>query len=88
MAEKQKIGEVFTYFSKIGVAGIRIIEGSLSIGDRISIEGHTTNFEQSVDSMEIDRNPVEKVEAGQEVGIKVRERVRPRDVVYKVLGES
>lgn len=86
MAEKQKIGEVFTYFSKVGVAGIKITDGSLAVGDTISIEGHTTNFQQIVDSMEIDRNPVEKVEAGQKIGIAVKEKVRPKDVVYKILG--
>ncbi len=77
MAEKEKIGEVFTYFSKIGVAGIKLTDGTLSVGDTISIEGHTTNFEQTIDSIQIDREKVEKAEVGQEVGIKVGDRVRP-----------
>ncbi len=84
MAEKVKIGEVFTYFSKIGVAGIKLTDGTLSAGDTISIEGHTTNFEQTIDSIQIDREKVEKAEVGQEVGIKVKDRVRPHDKVYKL----
>ncbi|RLI87573.1 MAG: translation elongation factor-like protein [Candidatus Altiarchaeales archaeon] len=86
MTEKQKIGEVFTYFSKVGVAGIRITEGTLGVGDTISIEGHTTNFEQKIESMQIERRDIQKAEAGQSVGIKVKERVRPHDVVYKLVG--
>ncbi len=84
MAEKVKIGEVFTYFSKIGVAGIKLTDGILSTGDTISIEGHTTNFEQTIDSIQIDKGNVEQAEVGQEVGIKVKDRVRPHDKVYKL----
>ncbi len=83
MAEKEKIGEVFTYFSKIGVAGIKLTD-TLNVGDTISIEGHTTNFEQTVDALQIDRETVAKAEVGQEVGIKVNDRVRPHDKVYKL----
>jgi len=84
MAEKEKIGEVFTYFSKIGVAGIKLADGTLSAGDTISIEGHTTNFEQTIDSIHIDKGTVEKADVDQEVGIKVADRVRPHDKVYKI----
>jgi putative protease len=80
----EEIGKVFTYFSKIGVAGIKITGGSLKVGDTIRIKGATTDFEMSVDSMQIDRSSVEEVGPGQEVGIKVREKVRPNDIVYKV----
>ncbi|MFQ6105466.1 MAG: EF-Tu/IF-2/RF-3 family GTPase [Candidatus Hydrothermarchaeaceae archaeon] len=80
----EKVGEVFTYFAKIGVAGVKITDGSLSVGDKIKIEGATTNIEQTVDSMQIDKNSVQSAEKGQSVGIKVKDRVRPNDVVYKV----
>jgi len=86
MAEKEKIGEVFTYFKKPMVAGIRITGGALKVGDNILIQGHTTNVEQKVDSIEIDRKAIEIAEEGQEVGIKVKDRVRPHDIVYKVEG--
>jgi translation initiation factor IF-2 len=83
--EKEKVGTVFTYFSKVGVAGVKLTDGSLSVGDTISIEGHTTNFQQKVESMQIDRVDVQEAGKGQSVGIKVKERVRPNDVVYKIV---
>jgi putative protease len=82
MAEEQ-IGKVFTYFSKVGVAGIKLT-GTIAIGDTIHIKGATTDFEQKVESMQIEREPVEKAGEGQSVGIKVKDRVRPNDRVYKV----
>jgi translation initiation factor IF-2 len=80
----EEIGRVFTYFSKIGVAGIKITKGNLKVGDKIRIQGYTTGFEQVVDSIQIDRESVEEAGVGQSVGIKVKERVRPNDLVYKL----
>ncbi|MFQ6060217.1 MAG: EF-Tu/IF-2/RF-3 family GTPase [Thermoplasmata archaeon] len=85
MEEKEKVGVVFKYFAKPEVAAIRIESGSLKVGDRILIQGATTNFEQKIESMEIDRVQVESADAGQSVGVKVKERVRPNDIVYKVV---
>ncbi len=79
----EKIGEVFTFFAKPMVAGIKITAGSLSVGDTILIKGMTTNIEMTVDSMQIDRKPVQSVDAGAEVGIKVPDKVRPTDSVYR-----
>lgn len=84
MSEKQRIGTVFTYFAKVGVAGIVLEEGSLKVGDTISIEGHTTNMQQTVDSMQIDRKEVEEAGPGSKIGIKTKDRVRPQDVVYRI----
>jgi putative protease len=84
MGEKEKIGTVFTYFSKIGVAGVRLSDGGMSVGDTISIEGHTSNFTQNVDSIQMDHGPVETAKKGEEVGIKVKDKVRNHDVVYKI----
>ncbi|RLG57140.1 MAG: translation elongation factor-like protein [Candidatus Hydrothermarchaeota archaeon] len=80
----EEVGEVFTYFSKIGVAGIKITKGKLRLGDKIRIKGATTDFEQVVESMQIEKTPVEEAEAGQSVGIKVKEKVRKGDKVYKL----
>jgi translation initiation factor IF-2 len=80
----EEVGKVFTYFAKIGVAGVKITKGSLKVGDKIRIQGYTTSFEQVIDSMQIDREPVQEAGVGQSVGIKVKERVRPNDVVYKL----
>jgi len=79
MAEKE-IGIVSTYFSHAEVAAIKLA-GKLKIGDRIHVKGHTTDFEQLVDSMQIDRKDVKEAKKGDEVGIKVNERVRPNDKV-------
>lgn len=81
---EEKIGIVEHFFNKVSVAAIKITDGELKIGDTIHVVGANTDFTQKIDSMEIDRNPVEKVTAGDDVGIKVKDRVREHDVVYKV----
>ncbi len=86
MAE-EKIGEVEHFFNNVKVGAIKIINGELKIGDTIHIVGAHTDFKQVVKSMEIDRNPVESVKNGDEVGIKLKDRVRENDVVYKVTEE-
>jgi len=83
MAE-EKIGKVINFFSKIGVAAIDLDSGGLKVGDKIHVKGQTTDFAQTVDSMQINRVSVEKADRGASVGIKVVDRVRPADLVYKV----
>ncbi|MFH1209609.1 MAG: translation elongation factor-like protein [archaeon] len=82
--EEKPVGKVISFFSKIGVAAI-ILEGNLKIGDKIHIKGHTTDFEQILKSMQIDRKDIKEGKKGQDVGIKVDDMVRPNDLVYKVL---
>jgi putative protease len=82
--EEVEIGKVLKYFSKIGVAAIRITDGELKKGDTIKIKGHVTDFEQVVESLQIEHESVEKVEAGKDVGIKVGGVVREHDTVYVV----
>jgi putative protease len=79
-----EIGKVFSYFAKVGVAAICITSGSLKVGDTIRIRGTTTDFTVQIDSMEIDRQKVDSAGVGQSIGIKVKERVRPNDIVFKV----
>ena len=79
-----EIGKVTHYFSRINVAAIKL-KAPLILGDRILIKGRTTNFEQIVDSMQIQHKNIEKAEAGEEVGLKVKDKVRANDVVYKIL---
>lgn len=81
MSEKKLVGVVTKYFAKINVAAI-MLEDSLKVGNKISIEGTTTSFEQMVSSMQIDRADIEEGKAGQEIAIKVAERVREKDRVY------
>lgn len=80
---KTKIGVVTRYFHKISVAAI-MLEDELNVGDTISIEGTTTNFEQKIDSMQVDRETIETGAAGQEIAIKVKDRVRENDEVFKI----
>lgn len=81
--EKKPIGKIAHYFTKIGVAVIDLSD-EVKVGDRISIEGATTNFEQVIDSMEIEHKKVQSATAGQSIGLKVSGRVRQEDLVYKV----
>jgi len=82
MAEKQ-IGKVSSYFSHVGVAAIKL-SGKLKVGDKVHIKGNTTDFEVSVDSIQIERNPVDEAKKGDHIGIKVPEKVRPNDSVFLV----
>ena len=84
MAE-QLVGQVTHYFGKAQVAAIKITEGQLNVGDTIHIVGHTSDFSQPVDSMEIDRAPIETANVGDEIGIKVVEHAREHDQVYRVV---
>jgi len=79
-----EIGHITHFFSKISVAVIELTD-SLSVGDTILIKGPTTDFEQVVDSMQIEHKNVPKAEAGQSIGLKVAQRVREKDTVYKKL---
>ena len=84
---EEKIGVVEHFFTHVSVAAIKITAGELKVGDTIHIVGATTDFTQKIESMEIDRNPVESVKPGDDVGINVKDRVREHDVVYKVPAE-
>lgn len=86
MAE-QRIGTVTHYFGKIHVAGIEITEGSLSVGDTIHVSGHTSDFTQIVDSMQIDNVSVDTAQVGDTIGLKAVEHARVHDAVYKVVSE-
>jgi len=86
MAEEIEVGKVSIFFAKPSVAAVEITSGTLTVGDSVRFKGATTNFDQRIESMEIDRKPVPNASAGQSVGIKVRERVRPHDKVYKLVG--
>ena len=84
MAEK-KIGVITHYFGKIGVAGLNVTDGDLRVGDTIHIKGHTSDFTQGVDSMQIEHQSVEVAQPGQKVGLRVIEQAREHDDVFKVM---
>jgi len=80
--EMKEIGKVAHFFSKISVAVIDL-SAPLTVGDKIHIVGPTTDFEQTVESMQIEHQNVKMAKAGQSVGMKVNEHVREKDMVYK-----
>jgi putative protease len=79
-----KIGRITHFFTKISVAVIELTE-PLSVGDTIVFKGPTTDFEQVVESMQIEHENVPSAKAGQSIGLKVAQRVRENDMVYKKL---
>src|SRR5712692_12042569 len=83
--ERKKVGEVFHFYRKIGVAAIRLTDDGIAIGDTVQIQGPSTNVEQTVDTLQIEHADVSRAGPGQEVGMKVRDRVREKDFVYKLI---
>jgi putative protease len=81
--EGKLIGEITHYFSKISVAVIKLTD-SLKVGDEIRIAGGDVDFSQKVDSMEVDREKIEKAKSGDSVGLKVEQKVREGYKVYKL----
>jgi putative protease len=82
-AEKKPVGKIAHYFTKIGV-GVIELSDELKVGDKISIEGATTNVQQTVQSMQIEHKEVQNAKAGDAIGLKVEQRVREGDLVYKL----
>ncbi|MEE8405578.1 MAG: translation elongation factor-like protein [Acidimicrobiia bacterium] len=82
MAE-QLVGTVSHYWGDLGVAGIEL-SSELKVGDRIHIVGHTSDFTQTVDSIQVEHEVVESAKAGESIGVKVNERVRVHDQVLVV----
>ena len=82
--KEQEIGYVSKYFGQISVAAIEITAGKISVGDTIHIKGHTTDTNEKIKSLQIEHNVVENAKKGDSIGIKVTERVRRRDKVFKI----
>jgi len=79
--EEKLVGKIVHYYSNLGV-GIIELSDSLRVGDQIHIKGKTTDFEQTVDSMQIEHEAVQEAKSGDVVGVKVKERVREGDGIY------
>ena len=80
---EERVGVVRDYFARVGVAGIDL-ESTIRVGDTIHIKGHTTDLELPVESIQIEHEQVDEAKAGDAIGIKVPDRCRGGDVVYKV----
>ncbi len=81
--KEKLIGKVGHYFDNLGVAVLELT-GKLKVGDKIKIAGGEVEFEQVVDSMQMEREPIDKAKKGDDVGLKVSEKVRPGYNVYLV----
>ena len=81
---EEMIGQVSDFFARPVVAAIKLT-ASLKLGDKIHIKGHTTDLELNVDSMQISNVPVEMAKSGDCIGVKVPERIRKGDKVYRIV---
>jgi len=84
MIAEERVGLVTHYYSHLSVAVIKLDQGALQVGDTIHIKGHTTDFQQRVESMQVEYQPIPRAQAGEEFGLKVTDHVREHDAVYKI----
>ena len=84
MAGEVRVGIVTHYYGHLSVAAVRMESGCLRVGDTIRVVGHTSDFRQRVDSLQIEHQSVSEAMGGQEIGLRVSEHARENDVVYKV----
>jgi len=84
MSEEQ-VAVIVKFFAKPSVAALEITKGSIKTGDVLRYKGHTTDFTEEITSMEIDNQAVVEAKVGDLIGVKVKERVRENDKVYKVV---
>jgi len=82
--EKKPVGKVSHFFTHISVAVIEVSD-TLDVGDTISFEGASTNFQQKVESIQIEKKEIPTAKKGQIIGMKTNERVREGDLVYKII---
>jgi len=87
MAEEE-VAVVVKFFTKPSVAALKVTKGSIKKGDILKYKGHTTDFTEEVKSMEMDNQPIDEAKVGDTIGIKVEERAREKDIVYKVVDEE
>jgi hypothetical protein len=80
----ERIGVVTHYYGHLSVAVIKLESASLRVGERIHIRGHTSDFSQPVESLQVGHTPVNEVGPNDDFGLKVIEHAREHDVVYKV----
>ena len=82
---EEQVGVVVKFFARPSVAAVEVTSGNIRKGDILHFKGATTDFTEQVTSMEMDNKPIDEAKPGDLIGIKVKERVRPKDKVYKVV---
>ncbi len=83
MPEEKLVGKIVHFYTNIGV-GIIELSDELNVGDKIHVKGHSEDFEQSVDSMQVEHQDVQNAKAGESIGLKVSGKVHEGDEVYKI----
>lgn len=84
-ASLEEAGIITHYFPKVDAAVVKLTKAGLSVGDRIFIKGHTSDFVETVESIQLDHIVIQNSEVGQEIGLKVKSKVREHDVVYRII---
>ena len=84
--KEERIGVISHFYNNIAVAAV-VMEGELGVGDTIHIKGHTTDFVQKVESIQLEHRNINQAKKGENVGISLKEHAREHDVVYKVVNE-
>ena len=84
-ASLEEVGVITHYFPKVDAAVVKLTKSGLSIGDKIVIKGHTPDFKEKVNSIQLDHEPIQNAEKNMEIGLKVKAKVREHDVVYKIV---
>jgi len=85
VSTEKEVGFVVHYFSHLNVAGIDVTKESIQVGDVLHFKGHTTDFEQTITSMQIEHKEVAKAKKGDSIGMQVSDKVRVHDKVFKVI---
>ena len=84
-ASLEEAGVITHYFPKVEAAVVKLTKSALSVGDKIVIKGHTSDFKEKVLSIQLDHAPIQNAKKGMEIGLRVKSKVREHDVVYKLL---
>ena len=82
---EEQVAVIVKFFAKPSVAALEVTSGTIKTGDLLRYKGHTTDFTEQVTTMEIDNKAIDEARVGDLVGVKVKERVRENDKVYKVV---
>lgn len=80
----EKIGEITHYFPHVNAAAVLLLKDGLKVGDEIYLKGHTTDFKEKIQSMQLDHVSLQEGKKGQEIGLLVKSRVRIGDSVYRI----
>jgi translation elongation factor EF-1alpha len=80
---EEEVGRISHYFARINVGVVELTKGELKVGDTIHVKGHTTDFFQKIDSMQMEHAPVQSAKPGESFGLEVESQVRQHDLVFR-----